>query len=158
MVLRRFATGVVALGLALAGAALACSSNDEGGGGSSSGVFGNSSGSSGGSCENLDCAKGVSALRARVVDGSGKPVPGVYFIAQGRQQIAPCVVGESRTFELEAGVGCDGEYELSLGAGTFTVEVRADGYASQTLEVTLPEPEGCCGPGKIEKRTVTLAR
>ena len=85
-------------------------------------------------------------------------MPGVSFVAQSRQQIAPCVVGEARTFDLPAGAVCEGEYELTLGTGTFTVEVHASGFQTKTLDITLPKPANCCGPAPIERRTLTLPR
>jgi hypothetical protein len=106
-------------------------------------------------CAGLGCATGPGTLVVGVLDAGGTPVAGVTFTESGQSLQAYC---ESDAGQILTDAGaCDAWHLDTLSVGPHSILVSAPGYASQTIDVTIQGPAGCCGRGPEVDKTVTLA-
>lgn len=113
-------------------------------------------------CAGLGCPVGLPSVTLAVQDTTGTPVPGPYFSEGSNQLLFQCDV-----FAADAGAGDAGDagpgkvcakWKMYLKAGKHPITIDAQGYVSQTLDVDLKGPTGCCGQGEQLEKTVTLAK
>lgn len=50
------------------------------------------------------------------------------------------------------------KWQMVFSTGKHSISIDAQGYVSQTLDVDLQGPVGCCGQGEQLQKTVTLVR
>ena len=117
-------------------------------------------GADGDPCAGLGCAVGLPSLTVAVVSPTGTPVRNPFFTEGGKQLLFQCAL-----IDQDAGGGDAGDaggplcakWQMFFSAGPHSISIDAQGYVSQSLDVTLKGPAGCCGQGEQLEKTVTLA-
>lgn len=118
-------------------------------------------------CAGLGCAVGPPSVTLAIQDGAGAPVPSPFFSEGGKQLMFLCMsygqdAGAGDAAAGDAGDAGPGQpcakWRLVFSAGKHSITVDAQGYVSQTLDVELQGPVGCCGQGEQLEMTVTLHR
>ena len=116
-------------------------------------------------CAGLGCPVGLASITFQIVGPSGTPVKSPFFTEGGKQLLFQCVLVDpdagagdaSATDAGDAGGPLCVKWQLYFSAGPHTITIDALGYVSQTLDLTLKGPTGCCGQGEQLEKTVTLA-
>ncbi len=129
------------------------SSNPTAGGGGGGGGVG--AGGGGDPCAGLGCASDPGPLIVAVLNAAGSPVASPTFTENGRRLSIDCETDGGQIL-LDAGE-CGAWHVDEFSVGAHTITVSAAGYASQTINVTIQGPAGCCGQGPEVDQTVTLS-
>lgn len=114
-------------------------------------------------CAGLGCAVGLPSLTLEVLGAGGAHVSNPYFSEGGGKQLPfQCLLiddagaGTSDAGDAGPGSVC-AKWKMFFSVGKHAIAIDAAGYVSQTVEVDLKGPPGCCGQGDQIEKTITLA-
>ena len=115
-------------------------------------------GGDGDPCAGLGCAVGQPSLTVAVQDAAGTPIKSPLFTEGGKTLAFQCVLYEQDGGAGDAGAGqlC-AKWKMFFTVGKHSVTIDAQGFVSQTIDLDLKGPAGCCGQGDQVEKTVTLA-
>lgn len=113
-------------------------------------------------CAGLGCPVGLPSLTVTVLGTGGALVPSPFFAEGGKQLLFQCILYDQDAGAAAGDAGDAGpakvcaKWQLFLSVGKHAITIDAQGYVSQTLDLDLKGPTGCCGQGEQVEKTVTL--